>query len=133
MNKRKRQNLVKRYVFYTGFCIVILLSGIIFSVPIKIEVNSVGVKPPFLFALFFSILLSTSAIGTAYISYMSWFQGTKIHNNLKISIEYLANRFFIFRLPIYNPTLLFWYIRITSPVVAFLLLILLFVLLKSAF
>jgi len=118
MDKQKRHNLVKRYVSFFTLCVVILLIGVAFSVPIKVEVHSVGEKPPFLFALFFSVILLASAIGGFYGSYLYWFQGTKSRANLNSSIERLANRSFLFRLPIYNPKFLFWYIRLTLPILA---------------
>ena len=120
MEKQKQQNPIKRYVSFFTFCVGILLIGVVLSVPIKVEVHSGGGKPPFLFALFFSILLLVSAIGAIYISYLSWFQGAKARANLTTTMEQLANRFIFFRLPIYNPTFLFWFIRLTIPVVAIL-------------
>ena len=133
MEKQKQKNLVKRYVSFFAFCAVILLIGVFLSVPIKVEVHSVGEKPPFLFALFFTISLLATAIGAAYLSYLYWFQGIKARTNLEATIERLANRFFIFRLPIYNPTFLFWFIRLTIPVAALLLLWLFLLVMFSAF
>jgi ABC-type proline/glycine betaine transport system permease subunit len=49
MGKQKHQNLVKRNVSFFAFCVLILLIAVIFSVPIKVEVHSVGGKPPFVF------------------------------------------------------------------------------------
>lgn len=120
MEKQKQQNLIKRYISFFAFCAGILLIGVVLSIPMKVEVHSVGEKPPFLFALFFSILLLASAIGSIYLSYLYWFQGIKARKNLAITIEQLAVRSFIFRLPIYNPAFLFWFIRFTIPVVAIL-------------
>jgi hypothetical protein len=120
MEKQKQQNLIKRYVFFFGICAGILLIGVVLSIPVKLEVHSVGEKPPFLFALFFSILLLVSAIGATYVSYLYWFQGVKTRKNLTMTIEQLANRYFIFRLPIYNPAFLFWFIRLTIPALAIL-------------
>ena len=133
MEKQKQKNLVKRYVSFFAFCAVILLIGVFLSVPIKVEVHSVGEKPPFLFALFFTISLLATAIGGPYLSYLYWFQGIKARTNLEATIERLANRFFIFRLPIYNPTFLFWFIRLTIPVAALLLLWLFLLVMFSAF
>jgi len=121
MEKQKQQNLIKRYVSFFAFCVGILLIGVVLSTPMKVEVHSVGEKPPFLFALFFSILLLVSAIGATYISYLAWFQGEKARINLTTTIEKLVHRFIFFRLPIYNPIFLFWLIRLVTPVVAFLL------------
>src|SRR5437773_6442371 len=117
MEKQKQQNLIKRYVSFFAFCAGTLLIGVVLSVSMKVEVHSVGEKPPFLFALFFSMLLLVSAIGATYLSYLSWFQEAKARINLTTTIERLANRFIFFRLPIYNPTFLFWCIRLTIPVV----------------
>ena len=110
-----------------------LLVGLVFSVPIKVAVHSVGEKPPFLFALLFSALLLTAAFGAVYLSYLYWFQGVKARKNLATSMERLANRSFIFRLPIYNPAFLFWFIRLTVPVTAFILFGLFILVLFSAF
>lgn len=94
--------------------------GVVLSIPMNVEIHSIGEKPPFLFALFFSILLLVSAMGAIYLSYLYWFQGIKARKNLTTAIEQLAIRSFIFRLPIYNPSFLFWFIRFTIPVVAIL-------------
>jgi hypothetical protein len=101
--------------------VIILLIGVIVSVPIKVEVHSVGEKPPFLFAVLFSVSLLATSIGAAYLSYLFWFQGEKARKNLTTSLDQLTNRFFIFRLPIYNPTFLFWFMRLTLPVTALML------------
>ena len=85
------------------------------------EIHSVGEKPPFLFALFFAISMLATAIGAAFISYLCWFQGKTARTKLGATIERLADRFLIFRLPIYNTTFLFWYIRFFSPITALLL------------
>jgi phosphoglycerol transferase MdoB-like AlkP superfamily enzyme len=77
MSKQRQQSLVKRYVSFFAFCVIILLIGVIASIPIKVEVHSVGEKPPFLFALLFSVLSLATAIGAAYLSYLYWFQGEK--------------------------------------------------------
>src|SRR5215217_6118637 len=121
MEKQKHQNPLRRYVTFLIFCMIMLLVGLVFSVPIKVAVHSVGEKPPFLFALLFSALLLTAAFGAVYWSYLYWFQGVKARENLATSMERLANRSFIFRLPIYNPAFLFWFIRFTVPVTAFML------------
>ncbi len=133
MEKQKKQNLIKRYVSCFAFCAVILLISVVFSIPIKIEVHSVGEKPPFLFALFFAISLLATAIGATYLSYLYWFQGIKARTNLEATIERLAKRFFIFRLPIYNPTFLFWFIRVFVPITALILFGLFLLVLFSAF
>jgi tryptophan-rich sensory protein len=96
MDKQKQQNLVKRYVSFFAFCVVILLIGVIFSVPIKVEVHSVDEKPPFIFALLFSIMLLATAIGMAYSTYLGWFQEAKARSNVKRTIEELAKRFLFF-------------------------------------
>ena len=125
--------MVKRYISFIVFCVPILLILVIFSIPAKVEIRSVGQKPPFLFALFLSIILLALAIIGFYGSYLCWFQGKKSRANIKTSIEKLANRFVLFRLPIYNPTFLFWYIRITFPIIALLLLGFFFLVLFTAF
>jgi len=98
MDKQKHQNLVKRYVSFFAFCVIILLIGIVASVPIKVEVHSVGEKPHFIFALLFSAMLLATAIGMAYSTYLGWFQEAKARSNVKYSMEKLASRSFIFRL-----------------------------------
>lgn len=133
MDKQRQQSLVKRYVSFFAFCVIILLIGVIASVPIKLEVHSVGVKPPFLFAILFSVSLQATSVGAAYLSYLVWFQGQKTRKDLTTSIDQLANRFFIFRLPIYNPTFLFWFMRLTLPVTALMLFGLFLLVLFSAF
>jgi hypothetical protein len=133
MEKQKHQNLLKRYVAFFVFCIAMLLICVVLSVRAKVEVHSVGEKPPFLFALLFSVLLLAVAIGAVYLSYLSWFQSVKARKNLVTSMERLANRSFIFRLPIYNPAFLFWFIRFTVPVVALILFGLFLLVLFSAF
>jgi hypothetical protein len=130
---RKHNNLFKRYVSFFAFCIAALLIGFVFSVPVKVDVHSVGEKPPFLFALFLAIFLLAMAIGATYLSYLSWFQGAKARTNLTASIEQFANRFVIFRLPIYNPAFLFWFIRVFIPIVALLLFGLFLLVVFSAF
>ncbi len=120
MEKQKHQKLLKRYAAFFVLCTVILLAGVVFSIPIKVNVHSVGEKPPFLFALLFSIMLLAIAIGGVYLSYLYWFQVIKARKNLTTSMEQLANRSFIFRLPIYNPKFLFWFIRLTAPLATFL-------------
>lgn len=125
--------MVKRYISFFTFCAFLLLIGIVFSIPFKVEVNSVGEKPPFVFALLFSAILLASVIGGFYISYLYWFQEEKARASLKISIEKLADRSVLFRLPIYNPKFLFWYIRLTFPILALFLLALFLLVLLSAF
>jgi hypothetical protein len=133
MSKQNYNNRVKRYVSFFAFCVIILLIGILFSIPAKVEIHSVGEKPPFLFALVFSISLFATAIGMTYASYLYWFHGTKARANLETSIERLAKRFFIFRLPIYHPAFLFWFIRLTAPFVALMLFGLFLLVVFSAF
>ena len=133
MDKQKNHSLVKRYISFFAFCVFILIIGDALSVPIKVEVRSVGDKPPFLFALFFSVILLASAIGGFYGSYLYWFQETKSRANLQTSMERLAQRSFLFRLPIYNPKFLFWYIRLTLPMLALFLLGLFLLVVSSAF
>ena len=132
MDNQKRQNLVKRYVSFFAFCVIILLIGVIASVPIKIEVHSVGGKPPFIFALLFSVILLASAIGFSYSTYLGWFQANA-RSNVEHTIEEMRKRFFIYRLPIYNPTFIFWFIRVISPVAAVILFGLFLLVLFSAF
>lgn len=132
MDNKKRKNPVKRYVSFFAFCVIILLIGVIASVSIKVEVHSVGGKPPFIFALLFSAILLASAIGFAYSTYLGWFQA-KTRSNVKLSIEEMRKRFFIYRLPIYNPTFIFWFIRIISPIAAIILFGLFLLVLFSAF
>jgi hypothetical protein len=133
MEKQKQQNLIKRYVSFFAVCAGILLIGVVLSIPMKVEVHSVGEKPPFLFALFFLVVSLASAIGGFYVSYLYWFQETKSRTNLKTLTDRLANRFFLFRLPIYNPKFLFWYIRLTFPILALFLSGLFLLVLFSAF
>jgi len=133
MDKQKHQSLIKRYISFFAFCLVLLLIAIITSDPIKVEVHSVGGKPYFLFALLFSTLLLGSTIGMAYSTYLGWFQEAKARSNVKYSMEKLANRFFIFRLPIYNPTFIFWFIRIISPIATLLFFCLFLLVVFSAF
>ena len=133
MDKQRQQGLVKRYVSFFVFCVIVLLVGVVFSVPIKVEVHSVGEKLPFLFALLISVSLLAMSIGAAYLSYLYWFQGEKARTNLATSIEQLANRFVIFRLPIYNPIFLFWFIRFTIPVASLILFGLFLLVVFSAF
>ena len=92
--------------------------GVIFSVPIKVKVNFVEGKPPFIFALLFSAMFLMSAIGMAYSAYLCWFQEAKARSNVKRSIEGMRKLFFIYRLPIYNPTFIYWFVRIISPIAA---------------
>ncbi len=133
MGKQKHQNLVKRNVSFFAFCVLILLIAVIFSVPIKVEVHSFGGKPPFIFALLFSAMLLAAAIGMAYSTYLGWFQEAKARSNVKHVIADMAKRFFIFRLPIYNPTFIFWFIRIISPIAAIMLFGFFLLVLFSAF
>ncbi|SRR6266496_4653521 len=133
MDKQRQQNLVKRYVLVFTLCVIILLIGVIASVPIKVEVHSVGGKPPFIFALLLSVMLLASAIGMTYSTYFGWFQETKARSNVKHTIEEMRKRFFIYRLPIYNPTFIFWFIRIISPIAAIMLFGLFILVLLSAF
>ncbi len=102
--------LIKKYISFFSFCVGILLIGIILSVSTETEMYSV--------ALFFSFFLLVAAIGAVYLSYLYWFQGTKARKNLTTSIEQLANRNFIFRYPKYDPAFMFWFIRLTIPLVA---------------
>ena len=132
MEKQKQQNLVKRYVLVVTLCVIILLIGVIASVPIKVAVHSVGGKPPFIFALLLSVMLLASAIGFAYSTYLGWLQA-KARSNVKHTIEEMRKRFFIYRLPIYNPTFIFWFIRIISPIAAVILFGLFLLVLFSAF
>jgi hypothetical protein len=125
--------MVKRYFSFFTFCVVLLLIGVALSIPAKLEINSVGEKPPFVFAFLFSVTLLASATGGFYFSYLYWFQEEKSRANLKTSIEKLANRSVLFRLPIYNPKFLFWYIRLTFPILALFLFVLFLLVLFSAF
>ena len=123
MNKQKHQNLIKRYIAFFTFCIVLILIGVFASIPIEINVtiNSVGEKPPFLLAFLFSTSLLSLSVGMGYSAYQYWFEEEKARANVKKSIERLSNHSFIFQLPIYNPTFLFWFLRVTTPVAALML------------
>jgi hypothetical protein len=125
--------MVKRYISFFAFCVVLLLIGIALSISGEIEVNSVGEKPPFVFALFFLVTSLTSTIGLFYVSYLYWFQETKARANLKTLIDRMAKGSFLFRLPLYNHQFLFWYIRLTFPILAIFLLGLFLLVLFSAF
>jgi hypothetical protein len=133
MDKQRQQSLVKRYVPFFVLCVIILLIGVIVSFPIKVEIHSVNEKPPLLFAVIFSVSLLAAAIGATYLSCLFWFQGEKARNNLTTSINRLAKRFFIFRLPIYKPTFLFWFMRFNLPFTALLLFGFFLLVLFSAF
>ena len=133
MDKQRQQGLVKRYVYFFVFCVIILLIGIISSIPIKVNIDSVGEKPSFLFSLLFSASLLAISIGAVYLSYLSWFRGKKSRTNLTNTIEQLADRFTIFHLPIYKPTFLFWLIRFAAPVTAIIFFTLFLLVLFSAF
>ena len=111
--------MVKRYISFIALCVVILLIAVVLSMPVKVEVHSVGEKPPFLFALLLLITLLVTAVLATYASYFAWFKEIKARSNIKNTIEQLANRYGYFRfLVITNVTFLFWFIRFTSPISA---------------
>jgi hypothetical protein len=109
--------MMRKYSSFIALCVAILFVGIIFSFPISINVHSTGSKPPFLFALFFLITSLAIFIMSAYISFVSWFQGAKTRSKIAHSAEQLANRFGYLRfLVITNSSFLLWYWRFTGPV-----------------
>lgn len=133
MDKQRQQNLLKRYISFFAFCLIILLIGVIASIPIKMEVHSVGEKPSFVFSFLVSAMSLAAAVVSSYSTYMCWFQADKARLNIKHSIEELAKQYFIYRLPLYNPTFIFWFIRIISPIIAILLFGLFLLMLLSGF
>ncbi len=133
MDKQRRQNWIKRNASFFALCVLVVLILVILTVPIKLEVNSVGGKPPFLFALLFSALSLVATIGMAYSTYLAWFQEARARSNVKRTVEQLAKRFPIFRLPMWNPALVFWYLRIISPIASIILLGFFLLALLSAF
>ena len=102
---------------------VLILIGVVASIPIEINVtiNSVGEKPPFLLAFLFSTSLLALSVGMGYSAYQYSFEEEKARANVKKSIERLSNHSLIFRLPIYNPTFLFWFLRVVTPVATLML------------
>ena len=126
--------MVRRYTTCAIFSVVVLLVGVLLSLPISIGVNAVGEKPPLLFAVFMLIASVFILIGTSYLSYTAWFDGTKTQERVGLATERLAKRFGPFRfLVITNRLFLLWFIRIFYPVLALFSLGLFALVLLSAF
>ena len=127
-------DMVRKYATCAIFSVAVLLVGVLLSLPISIEVNSVGEKPPFLFALFMLIASLFILIGSSYLSYTAWFDGATTREKVGLAMERLAKRYGPFRfLVITNSFLLLWFIRIFYPILALFSLGLFALVLLSAF
>ena len=124
--------MVKRYASCAVFSIAVLLIGVFLSLPIS--VNRVGEKPPFLFAAFMLIASFLITIGTSYLSYTAWFNGTTTQEKVGLAMERLAKSYGHFGfLVITNRFFLLWFIRIFYPILALFSLGLFALVLLSAF
>ena len=127
-------DMVRKYASCAIFSVIVLLVGVLLSLPISIEVNSVGEKPPFLFAFFMLIASLFILIGTLYLSYTAWFDGEKTQERVGLAMDRVAQRYGPFRfLVITNRFLLLWFIRIFYPILALFSLGLFALVLLSAF
>jgi hypothetical protein len=126
--------MVRKYASCAIFSVVVLLVGVVLSLPISVDVNSVGEKPPFLFAVFMLISSLFILIGTSYLSYTAWFDGAKTQERVGLAMDRLAKSYGHFRfLVITNRLFWLWFIRIFYPVLALLSLGLFALILLSAF
>ena len=126
--------MIRRYASCAVFSMAVLLVGVFLSLPISIEVHSVGEKPPFLFAAFMLIASLFIVIMASHLSYTAWFDGAKTQERVGLRMERLAERYGPFRfLVITNRFFLLWFIRIFYPVVALFSLGLFALVLLSAF
>jgi hypothetical protein len=114
MDKQRHQDLIKRYIAFFGICFVLLLVGVVASVPMELTVN--GAKLSFSSALIFSLILLALSVGMAVSSYQCWFQEKKTRENLEKYLDRLRSRSVFAHLPIYNQTTLLWYYRIITPI-----------------
>ena len=114
MDKQKRQNLIKSYIAFWGFCFALLLIGVVASVPIELTVN--GAKLSFSSALVSSLILLVLSVGMAFSTYQCWFQENKARESLEKYLDRLRSYSLFARLPIYNQETLFWYYRIITPI-----------------
>ena len=111
--------MVRKYSSCAIFTLAVLLVGVILSLPISIKVQSVGEKPPFLFAVFMLISSLLILIGTSYLSYTAWFDGAKTQERVGLAMDRLAKSYGHFRfLVITNRLFLLWFIRIFYPILA---------------
>src|SRR5512138_1472016 len=111
--------MIKRYASCATFTVAILFVGVIMSLSTSIEVDSVGEKPPFLFAAFMLIVFLFILIATSYLSYTAWFDGEKTQERVGLAMDQLAKSYGHFRfVVITNRFFLLWLIRIFCPILA---------------
>jgi len=126
--------MVRKYASFAVFSVAVLLIGVFLSLSSSVEVNSVGEKPPILFALFMLMASLFILIGTTYLSYIAWFDSAKAKEKIGSAIDRQAKRYGPFRfLVITNRTFLLWFIRIFYPILAVFSLGLFALVLLSAF
>lgn len=99
--------MLKKYMAFIAFCFAVLILGVILSNPVKFKIYAVGGKPPFLIALTLLFMSIASTVGSGYLSYLFWFDVPKAREKAKSFTE---------RFPFYNPTFIFWYVRICYPI-----------------
>jgi hypothetical protein len=127
-------DMVGKYASCAIFSVTILLVGAFLSLSTSIQVNLVGEKPPFLFALFILIASLFILIGTSYLSYTAWFDSAETEERVGLAMERLAKSYGHFRfLVITNRFFLLWFIRIFYPIPALFSLGLFVLVLLSAF
>jgi uncharacterized membrane protein len=111
--------MVRKYISFAVFCLIVLLVGIVLSLPFSIRVTSTGEKPPFLLALLLLITLFFSFIMPLYLSYQAWVDEAEARKKLGSRAEQLAKQYGLFRfLVVTNTTFLLWNARIVYPIVA---------------
>ena len=126
--------MAKKYASCAVFTVTVLVIGIFLSLPSSIEVNSVGEKPPFLFAVFMLLAFLGIFIGTSYFSYSAWFDGVQTQERVGLAMDQVAKQYGRFRfLVITNRVVLLWFIRIGYPILALFSLGLFALVLLSAF
>src|SRR5215213_8808480 len=103
--------MARKYASCAVFSVVVLLVGVILSVPISVGVNSVGEKPPFLLAVLMLVSSLFILIGTSYLSYTAWFDGAKTQERVGLVMDHLAKSYGYFRfIVITNRLFLLWFI-----------------------
>src|SRR5215207_4325564 len=93
----QRPTMVRRYISFAIFCLIVLFVGVVLSLPFSIRVTSTGEKPPFLLALLLLITSFCCFIMPLYLSYKAWVNEPETRENLGSRAEQLAKRYGVFR------------------------------------
>ena len=123
MKKKTRKIVTKRYLRFIAFLLVVLSVSILIGnwFSAKVEIVDSG-KPPFFYSLFLAIGFMATAIIATTVSYFYWFEGRKAQHDSRLQVDRWARRYEpLFRLPMLDPIVNFWLMRLFMPILAIIL------------